>query len=186
MGASSWSLNLGRPPSIDDAYCDAQEPSNVEWSELTSGQPIVSRPLTEPTTATFIILRKRFAKIVGKIVHHFQKLHEPAKFEDVEALDKEIRQFIEDLPPVGQVSHHERITLLNTRLLKQHFRMEDADKSLDAERVYIPLHRYYLSTEICEFSVRGLVYKPPLTSLLKCSVDNNYTACSYHTKCPCR
>jgi hypothetical protein len=30
--------------------------------------------------------------------------------------------------------------------------MEDADKSLDAERVYIPIHRYYLSTEICELT----------------------------------
>lgn len=75
-----------------------------------------------------MILRKRFAKIVGKITHHFQKLHEPARFEDVEFLDKELRNFISELPP--------------------HYRMEDADKSLDSAQPYIPIHRYYLSTEI--------------------------------------
>jgi hypothetical protein len=125
---SSYSLILGRPPSIGDAYCDAGEPSNVEFADIEPGQPIVSKPLSEPTSATFIILRKRFAKIVGKITHHFQKLHEPARFEDVEFLDKELRNFINDLPP--------------------HYRLEDADKSLDASQPYIPIHRYYLSTEI--------------------------------------
>ncbi|KAJ9108542.1 hypothetical protein QFC19_002258 [Naganishia cerealis] len=124
----NYSLILGRPPSIGDAYCDAGEPSNVEFADTEPGQPIISKPLSEPTSSTFIILRKRFAKIVGKITHHFQKLHEPARFEDVEFLDKELRNFINDLPP--------------------HYRMEDADKSLDAERPYIPIHRYYLSTEI--------------------------------------
>ncbi|KAJ9115857.1 hypothetical protein QFC22_004999 [Naganishia vaughanmartiniae] len=124
----NYSLILGRPPSIGDAYCDAGEPSNVEFADLEPGQPIVSKPLSEPTSSTFVILRKRFAKIVGKITHHFQKLHEPARFEDVEFLDKELRNFISDLPP--------------------HYRMEDADKSLDAAQPYIPIHRYYLSTEI--------------------------------------
>jgi hypothetical protein len=124
----SYSLILGRPPSIGDAYCDAGEPSNVEFADLEPGQPIISKPLSEPTSSTFVILRKRFAKIVGKITHHFQKLHEPARFEDVEFLDKELRNFINDLPP--------------------HYRMEDADKSLDAVQPYIPIHRYYLSTEI--------------------------------------
>ncbi|KAJ9094690.1 hypothetical protein QFC21_005847 [Naganishia friedmannii] len=123
-----YSLILGRPPSIGDAYCDAGEPSNVEFADLEPGQSIVSKPLSEPTSSTFVILRKRFAKIVGKITHHFQKLHEPARFEDVEFLDKELRNFINDLPP--------------------HYRMEDADKSLDAAQPYIPIHRYYLSTEI--------------------------------------
>lgn len=124
----SYSLILGRPPSIGDAYCDAGDPCNVEFADIQPGQPIISKPLSEPTSSTFVILRKRFAKIVGKITHHFQKLHEPARFEDVEFLDKELRNFISELPP--------------------HYRMEDADKSLDAAQPYIPIHRYYLSTEI--------------------------------------
>lgn len=61
----------------------------------------MSKPLDVPTSATFLLLRKRFAKITGRITHHFQKLHEPASFEDVQRLDKEILQFIEDLPPVS-------------------------------------------------------------------------------------
>lgn len=128
LTVSSYSLILGRPPSIGDAYCDAGDPCNVEFADVQPGQPIISKPLSEPTSSTFVILRKRFAKIVGKITHHFQKLHEPARFEDVEFLDKELRNFINELPP--------------------HYRMEDADKSLDAAQPYIPIHRYYLSTEI--------------------------------------
>lgn len=100
--STSYSLILGRPPSISDSYCDAQDPSNVELDDIIPGKPIVSKPLSEPTSATFLILRKRFAKITGKITHHFQQLHEPAKYEDVQALDKELRQFVDDLPPVSQ------------------------------------------------------------------------------------
>ena len=67
--------------------------------------------MSEPTLATYLILRKRLANIVGHIVHHFQKLHEPAQYADVEGLHAELQQFIADLPP--------------------HFRMHDADRSLD-------------------------------------------------------
>jgi hypothetical protein len=77
----------------------------------TSGYPI-SRPLSQPTSATFLILRKHLAKIVGKVVHHFQKLDEPAQYSDVEKLQQDLDRFVEELPP--------------------HFRMYDPDKSLDS------------------------------------------------------
>lgn len=106
-------------------------PSNLELSEFsTSLDPTSSmskevidrtklmdqdipqaRPLSEPTTATFLILRTQLAKIVGRIVHHFQKLDEPAQYSDVEKLQRELEAFVEHLPP--------------------HFRMHNPDKSLD-------------------------------------------------------
>ena len=70
-----------------------------------------SLPLSEPTTATFLILRKSSSRIIGRIVHHFQKLDEPAQYSDVEALQAELDHFTENLPP--------------------HFRMYEPDKSLD-------------------------------------------------------
>lgn len=69
------------------------------------------RPLSEPTTATFLILRMKLSKIVGHIVHHFQKLDEPAQYSDVEKLQRELEGFIEALPP--------------------HYRMYQPDKSRD-------------------------------------------------------
>ncbi len=70
------------------------------------------RPLSQPTTATFLILRKSLAEIVGRIVHHFQKLNEPAQYSDVERLHKELYEFVEGLPP--------------------HYRLHQSDKALDS------------------------------------------------------
>lgn len=126
--SSSYALILGRPPAINEAYVDAREPSNVDLEGIKPGQPIVSQPLTQPTTATFHILRRRFAQILGKIGHHFQKKHELATYHEVETLDDEILDFVNDLPP--------------------HFRLEDPDTSLDHVHLYIALHRYAIGTEI--------------------------------------
>ncbi|RSH92528.1 hypothetical protein EHS25_008944 [Saitozyma podzolica] len=123
-----YALILGRPPAINEAYVDAHEPSNVDLEGIKPGQPIVSKPLTQPTTATFHILRRRFAQILGKIGHHFQKKHELATYHEVETLDDEILDFVNDLPP--------------------HFRLEDPDTSLDHVHLYIALHRYAIGTEI--------------------------------------
>lgn len=113
----------------------------------TSGYPI-SRPLSQPTSATFLILRKNLAKIVGRVVHHFQKLDEPAQYSDVEKLQQDLDRFVEELPP--------------------HFRMYDPDKSLDSSECkrarqsvvrtsyrltlsalfWLPVHRFTLLTEV--------------------------------------
>jgi hypothetical protein len=54
----------------------------------------------------------QLAKIVGRIVHHFQKLDEPAQYSDVENLQRELEVFVEQLPP--------------------HFKMYQPDKSRDS------------------------------------------------------
>ena len=56
----------------------------------------------------------QLAKIIGKVVHHFQKLDEPAQYSDVEGLQRELEAFIDSLPP--------------------HFRMYQPDKSKDASK----------------------------------------------------
>lgn len=91
-------------------------PSNID---LTDYDPALglppAKPFHEPTPALFLILRKKLAVVIGKIVHHFQKLNEPAQYSDVEKLQQELDLFVEQLPP--------------------HFRMHDPDKSLDSGKV---------------------------------------------------
>lgn len=127
-----YSLILGRPPSIGDSYTDTQPPSNVELRDFnilfSSAPPPQPRPLSEPTTATFLILRRSLSTIIGRIVHHFQKLNEPAQYTDVLRLQEEIDQFTHSLP--------------------RHFRMRDPDKSLDKTRTWLPVHRFLLLTEV--------------------------------------
>ncbi|KAK1920862.1 fungal-specific transcription factor domain-containing protein [Papiliotrema laurentii] len=151
-----YSLVLGRPPSISDSYADAQLPSNLELSEFnTSLDPNANvpqpRPLSEPTTATFLILRSQLAKIVGRIVHHFQKLDEPAQYSDVERLQRELETFSEQLPP--------------------HFRMHRPDKSLDKTLFWLPVHRFMLLTEILVTTI--ILHRPWLLRKLS---SNRYAA----------
>ncbi|KAK4688108.1 hypothetical protein P7C73_g1993, partial [Tremellales sp. Uapishka_1] len=133
-------LVLGRPPSISDSYSDTQPPSNLEMSDFV--HPSVTfpriRPLSEPTTSTFLILRGRMANICGRIVHHFQKLDEPAQYADVEKLQQELDLLVAQLPP--------------------HFRMIGPDKSLDKTLFWLPLHRYMLLTEITATTI--ILHRP--------------------------
>lgn len=120
---------------------------NLEFEETSPGRRLVAKPFTEPTTSTFLILRKRFAKIVGELTYLFNKLHEPARFEEVEALDRDIRQYIQDLPP--------------------HFRYDHPDTSLDElpQYSYVPVQRFYLATEI--FYILITLHRPWLLRKLK-------------------
>ena len=115
-----YSLVLGRPPSISDSYTDTLPPSNLDLSAFYTGPgtpPPIPLPLSQPTTATFLILRRNLSTIVGKVVHHFQKLDEAASYRDVESLQVELDHFTDALPP--------------------HFRMYEPEKSLDDSRSYM-------------------------------------------------
>ncbi|GMK54408.1 hypothetical protein CspeluHIS016_0109940 [Cutaneotrichosporon spelunceum] len=153
-----YSLILGRPPSIGDAYADTLPPSNVDLSDFhlpgpnnPAGPVPQARPLSEPTTATFLILRRNLSGIIGRIVHHFQKLNEPAQYADVQRLQDELDQFTNQLPP--------------------HFRMRDADKSLDKQYYWLPVHRFMLLTEVLVTTI--ILHRPWLLRRLS---SNRYAA----------
>lgn len=86
------------------------------------------RPLDEPSTATFSILRYRFARLTGKIADHFQKLSKRGTYAEVVQLDQELVEFAQNLPP--------------------HFRVEQANESMDDVVEGLALSRYMLGTEI--------------------------------------
>jgi hypothetical protein len=118
---------LGRPSAILESHYDALEPSNFEFCAHYKSLP-KPRPLTEPTSATFIILRCRFARLTGRIADHFQKLNRAGTYAEVVQLDQELLAFAQSLP--------------------RHFRVENTDESLDGMIKGLALSRYMLGTEI--------------------------------------
>lgn len=88
---------------------------------------------------TYIILRHALAAIMGRMVHHFQKVNSPSHYSDVLALDDELLRFMNSLPP--------------------HFSLEP-DTSLDEKLPYVHAHRFLLVTEI--LYVRCNLHRPYL------------------------
>ncbi|EAU84829.2 nuclear protein [Coprinopsis cinerea okayama7 len=138
----SYALVLGRPNSIQDDYTSTKAPSNVD-DDLRPGN-LESRPLSQPTRMTFVILRHQLAIIIGRIVHHFQQVKERSQYSEVLALDDELLKFMENLPP--------------------HFSLQP-DTSLDQTHTYIPVHRFLLITEI--LFVRISLHRPYLLRRLR-------------------
>ncbi|KAG5649015.1 hypothetical protein DXG03_000364 [Asterophora parasitica] len=125
-----------RPNSIQDDYTSTKAPSNID-DETVTPQATENSPLSSPTPMTFVILRHQLAKIIGRIVHHFQQVREKSSYSEVTALDDELLKFVARLPP--------------------HFALHP-DKSLDEKFKYIPVHRFLLITEI--LFVRISLHRP--------------------------
>ncbi|KAJ3736301.1 fungal-specific transcription factor domain-containing protein [Lentinula guzmanii] len=132
----SYALVLGRPHSIQDDYTSTLPPSNID-DDPPATVKTVSLPLSTPTRMTCIILRHQLATIIGRIVHHFQKVRTPSHYSEVCALDDEILRYVSNLPP--------------------HYSL-NPDISLDEEKPYIPIHRFLLITEI--LFVRTSLHRP--------------------------
>jgi hypothetical protein len=129
---------LGRPNSIQDDYTSTKVPINID-DELSSDSstPLPpALPIHKSTGMTFVILRHQIAIIIGRIVHHFQKVT-PSHYSEVIALDDDLLRFAKSLPP--------------------HFALEP-DTSLDESMPYIPAHRFLLITEI--MFVRMSLHRP--------------------------
>lgn len=91
-----------------------------------------------------MILRHQLATIIGRMVHHFQQVRTVSHYSEVLAIDDELLNFINTLPP--------------------HFALE-ADKSLDDTAAFIPVHRYLLVTEV--LFVRNSLHMPYILRKLK-------------------
>ncbi|KAJ6536624.1 hypothetical protein B0H10DRAFT_2143017 [Mycena sp. CBHHK59/15] len=139
----SYALVLGRPNSIQDEYTSTHPPSNIddEPSPAHTRNPL---PLSNPTRMTYVILRHQLAAIIGRMVHHFQQVRTVSHYSEVLALDDELLNFINTLPP--------------------HFSLEP-DKSLDETLPYVPIHRFLLVTEV--LFVRNSLHMPYILRKLK-------------------
>jgi hypothetical protein len=95
--------------------------------------------MSECTSSTFLILRKDLASISGRIVHHFQKLNEPAQYADVMKLQSELDGFVNALPPAFKMRHPDKSQdqgelIKSIELIIGHF--------------WLPVHRFMLLTEV--------------------------------------
>ncbi|KAG1815464.1 fungal-specific transcription factor domain-containing protein [Suillus subaureus] len=140
----SYALVLGRPHAIQDDYTCTLPPLNIDddFSPAAIRNP---PPLSSPTLMTFVILRHQLASIIGRMVHHFQKVKSPSHYSDVLALDDDLLKFVTNLPP--------------------HFSL-DPDTSLDETKKFIPVHRFLLITEV--LFVRVGLHRPYLLRKLSC------------------
>ncbi|KIK68090.1 hypothetical protein GYMLUDRAFT_36919 [Collybiopsis luxurians FD-317 M1] len=132
----SYALVLGRPHSIQDDYTSTLPPSNIDDDSPATFKQ-AAPPVSTPTRMTCIILRHQLATIIGRIVHHFQKVRSPSHYSEVCALDDEILRYVSNLPP--------------------HYSL-NPDTSLDREKPYIPIHRFLLITEV--LFVRTSLHRP--------------------------
>jgi hypothetical protein len=139
----SYALALGRPNAIQDDYTSARPPSNID-DENPSAYDGENPSLATPTPMTFVILRHQLAKIIGKMVHHFQQVKERSSYTEVAALDDELLRFVSNLPP--------------------HYALQP-NTSLDEQHGYIPIHRFLLITEI--LFVRISLHRPYLLRRLR-------------------
>jgi len=161
---ATYSCLLGRPTALDPRFYDTKcvfasprgcngvhdrSPSNLDLAVLENGTRAseVEKPYDEPTFATYLILRRSLGEIVAKLTDHFQMLGEVVQYRDVEELDAEFKAFMRELPRA--------------------FRMTEPDKTWDAsewqpllrcsaltpELWFLPVHRYYIQTEILHFII---------------------------------
>ncbi|KAK8847577.1 hypothetical protein IAR55_005436 [Kwoniella newhampshirensis] len=142
---ATYSCLLGRPTSIDPTCVDTRPPSNLEMKILRENKNAQPQPISEPTFATYLILRHGLGCIVAKITQHFQRLQGQTQYRDVENLDAELKQFVSDLPPA--------------------FSLHNPDKSTDDKFWYLPVHRYYIQTEILHFVI--ILHRPWLLRKLR-------------------
>ena len=110
------------------------------------GKTYRSLPLSQPTRTTFFILRHQLAVVMGHISDFFQNVHSPRHYSDVIALDDELLNWKQDLPP---------------------FYSLDPDTSLDVSHPYIPMQRFLLVTEF--LFVRISLHRPYLLRKLDSS-----------------
>lgn len=154
------SMLLGRPQAIDDKTADTLPPSDVDIDVLPrfgpapTPQPFppVSTPLAAedgsrrpPGVFCFVAIRHELARLIGRIVEHFQDLSKPRNYADVLHLDSDLQHFYASLPGF---------------YLYPALRGDEADRSFDDVCPWLPIHRYLINIEY--HYVRNALHRPYL------------------------
>lgn len=107
----SQSLLVGRPCLISDSSCDTKPPANLEDLDLDliSEFPPGGRPMSQPTTMTYTVLRHSLAVIMGKISQRIFSLSHPS-YNTVVEIDQELIEWKHNLPSYFKVRLPTRIT----------------------------------------------------------------------------
>ncbi|KAG8731711.1 hypothetical protein FRC10_001561, partial [Ceratobasidium sp. 414] len=169
---ASMCLRLGRPTGVRVGDCNVLPPGSVklegdaedEVGECTHGE--------RPTRWTFIALRHRLARIVARVIEHFQDLAGGRRYDTVIELDRELVAFSESLPALYKPDGGEKLREFLERGQTGQDRSKDRETTNGAEETtddasrspkngqptnlgeesgvypFLALHRFMINTEI--------------------------------------
>ncbi|KAK9244248.1 hypothetical protein V1506DRAFT_541930 [Lipomyces tetrasporus] len=102
------SFLVGFPRMMAAIYSDTKEPRNIHDWELSEETTVLppSRPITEPTSSTYVIVKGRIAHALGRITD-FNNLPGLGSYDTVLNLDKSLYEAYQNIPPHIKVFHGE-------------------------------------------------------------------------------
>ncbi|PWY88086.1 hypothetical protein BO94DRAFT_465265 [Aspergillus sclerotioniger CBS 115572] len=97
---------LGGFPRMSSAiYSDTREPHNLYDWELSESILPPSRPLTEPTAATYLIVKSRLFRAIGRIAD-FNNTPTLVSYDTVREIDQDVYTAYDNFPPHMKPSPH--------------------------------------------------------------------------------
>lgn len=166
------SMLTGRPPVVDDRFCDVLAPSETGYSDdIHPLGPSLPRHLLKegvqlPTVYSYCAHRHAIAKLQGRMVAVFLHVQDGAssktsRDEELSSINKDLQSIKAGLPTYLQIESDDQGGIV-------------CDKSLDESYGYLPIQRYLLQSELIALCI-GL-HRPFLlstkaedaTSLHKC------------------
>ncbi|KAF3769429.1 hypothetical protein M406DRAFT_343692 [Cryphonectria parasitica EP155] len=90
----------GLPRTLSDTYSDTMEPRNLHDWELSEDIAVLppSRPLTEATPVTYMIVKGRLFRALGRVAD-FNSLPSPGSYETVLDIDRTVQEAYHSVPP---------------------------------------------------------------------------------------
>ena len=135
------SYQCGMPSLIKSADCDTALPTNVfdeEFEEDTKMLP-PSRPLTEATPMSFMIVNCHMTFVLGKVLEASSSLT-PQSYEAVMKLDNDLREVRTHIPPNLSLKTREEAALDPASIVMQRYTLD-----LVYQKSQVALHRRFLN-----------------------------------------
>ncbi|RAL16191.1 Zn(II)2Cys6 transcription factor [Aspergillus homomorphus CBS 101889] len=101
------SFGTGLPRAMSGIYTDTMEPRNLHDWELSDDAVNIppSRPLTEPTPVTYLIVKGRLCRAIGRVAD-LNSNPTPTSYESVLEIDNLLYVAYDDFPPHMKPTHH--------------------------------------------------------------------------------
>lgn len=136
-----FSHQVSLPNMIYDHDCDTQLPSNIFDEEFGPDTKLLppSRPDSEPTPISFLIVKARLCLELGNILQATNRVGKPVPYEEILRFDKHLREIREGMPP--------HLRLLCSENSQDPLTLIIARFNIDSlyQKVMCLLHRKYLS-----------------------------------------
>lgn len=93
------SFLVGFPSMMPAIYSDAREPSNLHDWELSEDTTVLppSRPLSESTPVTYLIVKNRLMRALGRVAD-FNNALRPGSYDNLVEIDRSLNEVFEKIP----------------------------------------------------------------------------------------